>query len=248
MIVRVLGTVFGLVGAVSTAGLGYLEFECRTNGKYCEQSLFSDTPETLDALLEEQRRLSEKQDEIGSKLDKIGAPEGSSLPTRSGNQGDILERLDALEKKIDEVDKKVTKTGTYGPIKLDYAYTAEFETVIYGTFEISLRGCQRNATNVQCAFIIKNTAAETDLVFYSGERTIAYMPDGESLRPARVTLDKETGSRWVRKNFPTEIPAQALLDFTKVPEDIPGFPLLKIAVDPGNMSSGYIEFENVRFQ
>ena len=118
---KFIGFVFGFIGAATTAGLGYLEYECRTNGKFCEQSLFSETPETLEALLKQQERLATQQEQIGSKLDELGGGD-ERLVSAQTSIADLETRIVALEnqvtdielqeKRIKDIEGKITKTGT----------------------------------------------------------------------------------------------------------------------------------------
>ncbi len=246
MISRILTVTLSLIGVVTSSFIGYLEYNCRVNGEFCEQSLFSETPQTLNALLEQQKRLSETQDAISEKLEEMGADEGSYEPPVSEQMTEVLEELAAINERIDDVEAKITPVGTYGPIKLDYDYTADFDTRIAGSFEISLRGCQRRQANVSCSFIIKNTGAANNFTLNTGDDSIAYLPSGEGLFPSRIRMGTATSTGYVMRNFPPNIPAQGFMDFSNVAEDIPGFPKLKVSVKT-DTGTTYLEFDNVRF-
>lgn len=242
MISKLFGGLLGLIGAVSTAGLGYLEYECRVNGEYCEQALFADTPETLDALLEQQQRLASQQEEISEKLDTMGVE--PAMPS----SGNVLDRLDKLEERVSKLE--ALDGGGLGDITVTSEYLETLPTQTVGQFEISIRGCTRVNTAVECAFIITNIGPNEiginiDINDNGSADSLAFPPDGQPIIASRGTLGDLTKTNEIRRSFPVGIPAQLVLRFDNVDQNIPGFLLVQLHVFPGYGGSQKVDFRNV---
>ncbi len=215
---RFFSFLFAIVGLSATIFVAYLEYSCRFKGKYCEKSLFSETPETLESLLAEQKKVTARQEEISRKLDSMSKGDnGSSNPDEDTNFA------------VPTVEAR--KSQTVEGIFVRLHQCTRVHTAVDCRFDI------KNT--------LPNEALITLYVDDSGGRDIiAYLPDGNRSFASWATWGEQRKTGLLQMRLPSMIPANVVVRFDNVTLNVSEFVLIQLPFSRDDKA----EFRNVKIE
>ncbi len=185
--------------------------------------------------------LASAQSQLAKTIKSLSARDSNGTPV-SVDLTEVNTRIKSLETRVKNL-QAAPKINS-GKIEIKSDYQTKFRTKSLKHFDVSLMGCFRSNSRVNCNFLLNNNTSKDYLDSVKAKsETRAILPSGESLQAFSITIGSVSDNDNLSYNFPSRIPTKVVLSFTDIPDEAKGFLALQFQI----YYTGVIEFRNIAF-